>query len=146
MRTVARVTCWPRCAGGAREAHGVEPRGAAALRAIEHGCSVTIVEASEYVASRPDGSAGGLVLSGVVDRLPLHALLPLLAQSRRVLQRGAPLVVISEPVSATAARDAPAEDLVDGRPLHEVMGAVVGLLAGFVEVVPLPDGTGAIRK
>ena len=50
------------------EAHGVEPRGAVALRALEQGCSVTIAEASEYVASRPDGSAGGVVLSGVVDR------------------------------------------------------------------------------
>ena len=37
------------------EAHGVEPRGALALRAIEHGCSVTIAEASEHLASRADG-------------------------------------------------------------------------------------------
>ena len=40
------------------EAHGVEPRGAVALRAIEHGCSVTIAEASEHLASRADGSTG----------------------------------------------------------------------------------------
>ena len=78
-------------------AHGVEPRGAVALRALEHGYTVTIAEASEHLASRADGSTGGVVLSGVVDRLPLSSLLPLLAQSRRVLQRGAPLVVISEP-------------------------------------------------
>jgi hypothetical protein len=132
--------------GRGAEAHGVEPRGAVALRAIEHGCSVTIAEASEYVASRPDGSTGGLVLSGVVDRLPLHALLPLLAQSRRVLQRGAPLVVISEPVSATEARDAPAQDLVDGRPFHEATWEVLLDRAGFVEVAPLPDGTGQDRR
>src|ERR1700722_16349097 len=77
------------------ESHGVEPRGAVALRAIEHGCSVTMAEASEYLASRAEGSAGGLVLSGVVDRLPLYALLPLLAESRRALRRGAPLVLAS---------------------------------------------------
>ncbi len=70
---------------------------------------MTIAEASEYLASRPDGSTGGVVLSGVVDRLPLHALLPLLAQCRRVLARGAPLVVVSEPAAAAASRDAPAQ-------------------------------------
>jgi len=132
--------------GRGAEAHGVEPRGAVALRAIERGCSVTIAEASEYVASRRDGSVGGLVLSGVVDRLPLSALLPLLAQSRRVLQRGAPLVVVSEPVSAAAARDVPAQDLVEGRPLHEATWELVLDRAGFVEVAPLPDGTGQDQR
>jgi hypothetical protein len=128
------------------EAHGVEPRGAVALRALERGCSVTIAEASEDVASRADGSTGGVVLSGVVDRLPLHALLPLLAQSRRVLRRGAPLVVISEPVTAVAARDAAAQDLVDGVPLHEATWELLLERAGFVEVAPLPDGTGQDRR
>jgi hypothetical protein len=124
------------------EAHGVEPRGAVALRALEQGCSVTIAEVSEYVASRPDGSAGGVVLSGVVDRVPLHALLPLLAQSRRVLGYGAPLVVVSEPVAAIDARDVPAQDLVDGRPLHQATWELLLQRAGFVEVAPLPDVTG----
>lgn len=127
-------------------AHGVEPRGAVALRALEHGYSVTIAEASEHLASRADGSTGGVVLSGVVDRLPLHALLPLLAQSRRVLQRGAPLVVISETAAATESRDAPARDLIDGHPLHEATWEVLLDRAGFVEVVPLPDGTGQDRR
>ena len=128
------------------EAHGVEPRGAVALRAIEQGCSVTIAEASEDVASRPDGSTGGVVLSGVVDRLPLHALLPLLAQSRRVLRRGAPLVVVTEPVTAVAARDAAAQDLVDGVPLHQATWELLLARAGFVEVAPLPDGAGQDRR
>jgi hypothetical protein len=128
------------------EAHGVEPRGAVALRAIERGCTVTIAEASEDLASRPDGSVGGIVLSGVVDRLPLHALLPLLAQSRRVLRRGAPLVVISEPVAAVGGRDAAARDLVDGVPLHEATWALLLERAGFVEVGLLPDGTGQDRR
>ncbi len=127
-------------------AHGVEPRGAVALRALEHGCSVTIAEASEYVAARADGSAGGVVLSGVVDRLPLHALLPLLAQCRRVLARGAPFVVISEPAADASSRDAPASDVVEGRPLHEATWELVLGRAGFVEVAPLPDGTGQDRR
>src|SRR3984957_271914 len=127
-------------------AHGVEPRGAVALRALEHGYSVTIAEASEYVASRPDGSTGGIVLSGVVDRLPLHALLPLLAQCRRVLARGAPLVAITEPAADAASRAAPASDLTDGRPLHEATWELVLDRAGFVEVAPLRDGTGPDRR
>ena len=82
----------------------------------------------------------------MVDRLPLHALLPLLAQTRRVLQRGAPLVVISEPAAATESRDAPARDLIDGHPLHEATWELVLDRAGFVEVAPLPDGTGQDRR
>jgi hypothetical protein len=128
------------------EAHGIEPRGAVALRAIEHGCSVTIAEASEYMASRAEGSAGGVVLSGVVDRLPLYALLPLLAQSRRILGRGAPLVVLAEPVAAIDSRDDAARDLVDGRPLHEATWELLLQRAGFFEVAPLSDGTGEDRR
>ena len=128
------------------QAHGVEPRGAVALRAIEHGRSVTIAEASEYMASRAEGSVGGVVLSGVVDRLPLHALLPLLARSRRVLRRGAPLVVLAEPVATVDSRDAAARDLVDGRPLHEATWELLLQRAGFVEVAPLSDGTGEDRR
>ena len=82
------------------------------------------------------------MLSGVVDRVPLHALLPLLAQGRRVFGHGAPLVVISEPVAAIDGRDAPARDLVDGRPLHEATWELLLQRAGFVEVAPLPDATG----
>ena len=128
------------------EAHGVEPRGAVALHAIESGCSVTIAEASEHLASSPEGSSGGVVLSGVVDRLPLHALLPLLARSRRALRRGAPLVVLTEPVATVDARAATAQDLVDGRPLHEATWEVLLQRAGFVEVAPLPEGTGGDRR
>jgi hypothetical protein len=122
------------------ESHGVEPRGALALHAIEHGCSVTMAEASEYLASRPEGSAGGLVLSGVVDRLPLYALLPLLAQGRRVLGRGAPIVLVSEGVASVSAREPAAQDLVAGRPLHEATWELLLQRAGFVEVAPLSAG------
>jgi Methionine biosynthesis protein MetW len=132
--------------GHGAEAHGVEPRGAVALRAIERGCSVTMAEASEVMAGGADGSAGGVVLSGVVDRLPLHALLPLLAQSRRVLRRGAPLVVIAEPFAAVDTRDDAAQDLVDGAPLHEATWRLLLERAGFAEVASLPDATGQDRR
>ena len=77
-------------------ARGVEPRGAVALRALERGSAVTISEVSEYLATCAEGSLGGLVLSGVVDRLPLHRIIPLLAQSRQALAPAAPVVVVSE--------------------------------------------------
>jgi len=120
-------------------AHGVEPRGAVALRALEGGCSVTMGEASEYLAGRPAGSLGGVVLSGVVDRLALHALLPLVAQSRRALARDAPLVIVSELADAVESRDPAALDLVEGRPLHAATWELLLDRAGFAEVAPL-DG------
>ena len=118
-------------------AHGVEPRGAVALRAIERGCSVTIAEVSEHLAGRASDSLGGIVLSGVVDRVPLHALLPLLGQSRRVLGHDAPLVIVSEPGAAVAARAPVALDLVDGRPMHVATWELLLGRAGFVDVSPL---------
>jgi len=121
--------------------HGVEPRGAVALRALEAGYTVSIAEADEHLGSVADGTLGGVVLSGVVDRLPLHALLPLLSECRRTLARAAPLVVVSEPATAGAGRDVPARDLVRGRPLHEATWELLLERAGFVEVAPLADGT-----
>lgn len=127
-------------AGRGAAAHGVEPRGAVALQALERGCSVTIAEASEHLAGRPDDALGGIVLSGVVDRLPLHALLPLLDQCRRTLARDAPLVVVSERPAAEGRRDATAHDLVEGRSLHEATWELLLTRAGFVEVAPLLAG------
>ncbi len=121
---------------GAR-AHGVEPRGAVALRALERGCDVTIAEASEHLAGQAAGSLGGIVLSGVVDRLALHDLLPLLARCRQVLARGAPLVVVTEPGASVGGREPAATDLIDGRPLHEATWELLLDRAGFVEVAPL---------
>ncbi len=124
--------------GGLR-AVGVEPRGAIALRALERGCAVTIAEASEVLSARPAGSLGGLVLSGVVDRLPVHAVLPLLAAARRALVLNAPIVVIaSEPDTMQAEWNAPALDLVTGRPLHAQTWEVLLDRAGFVGTSALP--------
>ncbi len=117
---------------------GVEPRGSLALRALERGQSVTINEVAEEVADRPPASLGGLVLSGAVDRLPLHALIALLSHSRRALTLGAPIVVVTTERSATEARwGTAALDLIDGRPLHAQTWQVLLERAGFVDVAPL---------
>jgi hypothetical protein len=121
-------------------ARGVEPRGGVALRALESGCDVTISEADEFLSHAATASLGGAVLSGVVDRLPLHALLPLLIRCKESLAGGAPLVVLAE---RTRAGDAPAgvtSDLVASAPLHVETWELLLTRVGFGDVVPLPGG------
>jgi hypothetical protein len=123
-------------------AAGVEPRGGVALRALERGCDVTISEIGEYLPQRSAASLGGLVLSGVVDRLPLHAILPLLAKSHRALASGAPIVIVAEPLGPLP-RNAPAsQDMVDRAALHLETWELLLDRSGFVDVTPLPAGTG----
>jgi hypothetical protein len=120
---------------------GVEPRGSVALGALEQGNDVSINEVLSDLAARPDALVGGLVLQGVVDRLPLHALLALLAQARRVLALGAPLIVVTtDPAAVGEAWPAPAVDLVAGRPLHRDTWRLLLERAGFVESASLEAG------
>jgi hypothetical protein len=120
---------------------GIEPRGGVALSALERGHAVAIAEAYEHLVGLPSGALGGIVLSGVVDRLPVHAVVPLLAECRRTLTDGAPIVVVSESAGVAAARAAPAADLVSGHPLHEATWELLLERAGFAEVAPLPGDT-----
>ncbi|HWE68063.1 MAG TPA: methionine biosynthesis protein MetW [Acidimicrobiales bacterium] len=119
---------------------GVEPRGGVALRALEQGSTVVINEVTDELAARSPASLGGVVLSGVVDRLPLHALLALLDQARRTLTLGAPIVVLAtEPATVEREWGSAARDLVLARPLHGGTWAVLLERAGFVNPVPLGD-------
>lgn len=123
-------------------ASGVEPRGLVALRSLESGCAVTISEVAEYLAQRANGSLGGLVLSGAVDRLALHAIVPLLADCRRALAPGAPIVVVSEPMAPVGDHETASLDLVDRAELHRATWELLLDRSGFIEVASLPDGTG----
>jgi hypothetical protein len=118
-------------------AHGVEPRGAIALDALSRGCDVAICELSEDLSSRAEGALHGLVLSGVVDRLPLHALLGLVTQARRALALGAPIVVVVSPPGAEGSWEQSSQDLIAGRPLSLQAWDVLLDRAGFVDVGPL---------
>ena len=129
-------------AEGGADALGVEPRGGVALRALEGGCAVTIGEASERLASSASGSLGGVVLSGVVDRLPLHAVLPLLAQCRRTLALGAPLVVVVESALTVEQREPAARD-VSWRPLHRETWELLLDRSGFVDIAPVSGAADA---
>jgi hypothetical protein len=129
-------------------ARGVEPRGGVALRALEQGHPVSIVEVVDDLAGRPAGSLGGLVLSGVVDRLPLHAILLVLAEAHRVLALGAPIVVVAtEPARAQAERDVVADEVLAPRPLHAPTWELLLARANFAGAAPLaggPDGDGRV--
>ena len=122
-------------------ARGVEPRGGVALRALEQGYAVSITEVEDDLAGRPSGSLGGLVLSGVVDRLPLHSILLVLSQAHRVLALGAPVVVVAtDPAHARAARDVVAEEVLAPRTLHARTWEVLLARAGFGAAAPLAGG------
>ena len=124
---------------------GVEPRGDVALHALEQGCRVTICEASEHLSIRTARSLGGIVLSGVVDRLPVAAVVPLLAQCRRTLAVGAPLVVVAEPTGTEQTWDPPASEILAGRPLHVATWEMLMERAGFAAISPLSEPAGAGR-
>jgi hypothetical protein len=122
--------------------YGVEPRGSVALEALERGRRVEITEVTDELAGRPPSSLGGLVLSGVVDRLPLHALVSLLARARVVLALGAPiLIVASDPEKNGTWSGALAQDLLHPRPLHAEAWELLLQRAGFISV-SLLDGRG----
>jgi hypothetical protein len=117
-------------------ARGVEPRGAVALAALEDGCAVSIREVGEELTAQPDGALGGLVLSGVVDRLALHDLLVVLGEARRTLAHGGPLVIVIDP--ATGQSGSVGRDLVGGFPLHTQTWEILLDRAGFADVATLP--------
>ena len=124
------------------DALGIEPRGGVALRALELGNAVVMAEAHEHLAGLPSRELGGVVLNGVVDRLPVHAVVPLLTECRRAMADGAPIVIVSEPVAAAASREAPAADLVAGRPLHAATWELLLDRVGFADVATLPGAPG----
>jgi hypothetical protein len=122
---------------------GVEPRGAVALGPLERGRTVVLTEIADALARRRPASLGGLVLSGVVDRLPLHATVSLLAQARDALMRGAPIVIVaSDPEKSGVWDGTVAHDILHSRPLHTETWELLLQRAGFVSVAPL-DGGGA---
>ena len=122
-------------------ARGVEPRGAIALEALEQGRTVVLSEVADELSVQPPASLGGLVLSGVVDRLPLHALVPLLAAARRGLALGAPVVVLaSDPQRGGSWAEPLAQDLVATRPLQAETWELLLRRAGFDAVAALGRG------
>jgi len=128
-------------------AAGVEPRGMVALGPLEQGHRVTIAEVTEVLPGLPTRTLGGLVLSGVVDRVPVHVLVSLLAQAERTLVSGAPIVIVTtDPEVARSTWSPTTVDLVEARPLHASTWESLLGHAGFVGFGYLHDSSGDTRR
>ena len=126
---------------------GVEPRGMVALHPLEQGHRVTIAEVTDVLPGWPTRSLGGLVLSGVVDRVPVHVLVALLAQAERTLMSGAPIIIVTtDPEVAAATRSGTTADLVPARPLHALTWESLLSHAGFVDFGLVHDPNGDTRR
>lgn len=136
------------------EVYGVEPVETLVMEASRAGLDVRADDALVHLRALPDGSLGGLLLSGCVDALPLGEVLEVADRAAAVLRPGAKLVVLSTGPAAWARQlDPVVADLAPGRPLHSEtwtrLLASRGLLDVRVEPVgddgvslaPVPDDT-----
>ncbi|MCZ7531680.1 MAG: hypothetical protein M5U31_15905 [Acidimicrobiia bacterium] len=99
--------------------YAVDPRDDAAARADELRVEVRAVEALAHLRALPQGSLGGLVLSGCVDRLPLGDLDEIARLAAGALTAGAPVLVLGvHPGHWARSRTPIAADLAPGHPLH----------------------------
>lgn len=118
-------------AGGV-DAYGVDPGTAAADRAVEAALDVRRDDAVGHLASLGDGSLGGLVLSGVVDRSATAHRRRLLQLAELKLAPGGVLAVVGVTPDAWARLAGPvAADLAPGRPWHPETWASLAVRAGL---------------
>ncbi len=101
------------------DVYGVDPRDDAAALADSLEVEVRAVEALAHLRAVPEGSLGGVVLSGCVDRLPLGDLDELVRLVAAAATGGAPVLILGvHPVHWTRSRSPIAADLAPGHPLH----------------------------
>lgn len=125
-------------------AYGVEPRGALAMGAARRGVTVHFAEVPDFLAAQAPRSAGGVVLSGVVERLAVEDLVQLLAVALDRIDRGGPVVVVGQgPDAEPSGWSEAAMDLLPGRPLHYETWKLLLERAGFEDVGPLRAQGGA---
>jgi hypothetical protein len=123
---------------------GIEPRGLVAYEASVRGAEVRVGPADAAIAEMDPGSAGGMVLSGVVDRVSVDELVRLLALATSRIQPGAPLVVVgTDPAAARDVWGPVAWDLLPGRPLHPETWEELLARGGYEDVGRLEDARGA---
>ena len=121
--------------------------GAFAWAAAGRGLRVHLGGVAPYLESLGEGSLSGIVLSGVLDRVALEDQVGLVDLAAGRLAAGGALVLIgTRPAAAASGRDALAQDLLPGRPLHPETWALLLDRAGFGAVEPLeaPEGTADI--
>lgn len=101
------------------DAYGVEPVEALAMEASRAGLDVRADAALAHLRALPDGTLGGLVLSGCVDALALGEVLELADRAAAAVAPGGTVVVLSSgPAAWARAVDPVVADLSPGRPLH----------------------------
>jgi hypothetical protein len=124
-------------------ARGVEPRGRLALQGLEQGHAIEIGELSEVMRQQASLPLGGVILSGVVDRLAVHQVLALLALLRSMLRPGAPLIVLAAiPSETDQVGDRLERSRRAGRGLHEQTWRIVLAQSGLVDIDTLTVGDG----
>ena len=126
---------------------GVEPRGGVALRALERGCEVSISEVTEHLPQQSTASLGGLVFErrrGPVaaphDPAAARRLPPCARQRCTHRDR------VRAPRSAFARTRPTSQDMVDRAALHLETWELLLDRTGFVDVTPLPAGTGGDQR
>lgn len=132
-------------AAGVR-ARGVDPRLPRGLAAVGAGLDVSVGEAVEALEETSPGGLAALVLSGVVDRVPIDEVLGLVSLALSRLAAGAPLVVVSAGPAAVDGWPAVALDLLPGRPLHlETWELLLGRAGCRPPRIVGDDGAGSAR-
>ena len=98
--------------------------------------------ALEYLGAAPSASLGGLLLTGVVDRLRPGAARALAQLAGRCLAPGGVVVLVSARPEVVVAIDPVAADLAPGRPIHPVTWCHLLAHFGLVELTVFePDAS-----
>jgi hypothetical protein len=119
-----------------RDAYGVEPVEALAMASARAGLDARADDVLAHLRAVPDGALAAVVLSGVVDYLPLGALLEVADLLAAKLEpRGAVVVVSASPGAWDRARDPVVADLAPGRPLHPETWCHLLVARGFTEPI-----------
>lgn len=114
------------------DAYGIDPGTGAADLAVAASLDVRRDDAVGHLTSLADGTLGGLVLSGVVDRASVAHRRRLLQLAELKLAPGAPLVVIGTAPGAWDRLAGPvAADLAPARPWHAETWSELATRAGL---------------
>ena len=117
------------------DAYGCEPRADVADAASLAGLEVRSDDVVEHLRAVEHEALGGLVLAGVVDRLPVGAQLALADLAAAVLRGGGRLALVGTDPDAWGRSTSVVEaDLAPGKPLHAETWAHVLGERGFAEV------------
>ncbi|MCU1376503.1 MAG: hypothetical protein JWO68_3789, partial [Actinomycetia bacterium] len=116
------------------DAYGIEPRIELADSLALAGLDVRSDEVAAHLDDVDDDVLGGLVLAGVVDRVPLGAQVALVARAAAVLAPGGRLAVVASSPATWGTANPVEADLAPGRPLHPETWAHLLTEHGFSDV------------